>query len=126
MINQVKRFLNGRTKSFGHALRGVEYVVRSQKNAWVHAMATVMVVAAGIWTKLSAGEWCWMIAAIGAVWAAEAMNTALELLCDVAHPAFHPMIGRAKDAAAGAVLIVAVAAAAVGACVMWPHVFVAK
>jgi len=102
-----------RMKSFGHALRGVAYVVRSQKNAWVHVIATVVVVAAGIWAKLSAGEWCWMIAAIGAVWAAEVMNTAIELLCDVVSPEFHPMVGRVKDVAAGAVLIVAVAAAVI-------------
>ena len=120
----MSRFLSGRMRSFGHAVRGVGYVARSQKNAWIHAAATVMVVAAGVWAKLSVGEWCWMIAAIGAVWAAEAMNTALELLCDAACPEFHPLIARAKDAAAAAVLIVAVAAAAVGACVMWPHLLV--
>ena len=121
-MNQTKPFLTGRTRSFGHAIRGVIYVTRSQKNAWIHAAATVIVIAAGIWAKLSPGEWCWLIAAIAAVWAVEAMNTAIELLCDVAHPDFHPMIGRAKDAAAGAVLIVAIAAAAVGMCVLWPHV----
>ncbi|MCL2640105.1 MAG: diacylglycerol kinase family protein [Phycisphaerales bacterium] len=125
-MNRAKRFLAGRMKSFGHAIRGVGYVVQSQKNAWIHVVATVMVVVAGLWSQLSAGGWCWLIAAIGAVWAAEAMNTAIELLCDVACPEFHPMIGRVKDVAAGAVLIVAVAAVAVGVCILWPHVFAAK
>jgi len=57
-----------------------------------------------------------------AVWSAEAFNTALELLCELVSPEFHPLVGRAKDVAAGAVLIAAIGSAIVGAILLVPHV----
>jgi diacylglycerol kinase len=95
---------------------------RSQHNAWIHAVATVAVCGVATICRLSAAEWCWIILAIVAVWTAEALNTALELLSDVASPAFHPLAGRAKDVAAGAVLTAALGAVAVGLLVLGPHV----
>jgi len=59
--------------------------------------------------------------AIALVWVAEAINTALELLADAVNPQPHPLVGQAKDVAAGAVLIAAVAAAGVGLIVLGPH-----
>jgi diacylglycerol kinase (ATP) len=121
----MRLFVSGRIRSVGCAVAGIGHLVRSQRNAWVHALASVMVVAMGIGVRLSAGEWCWILAAIGMVWVAEAMNTAIELLCDYAcvPPERHELIGRAKDVAAGAVLMAAGCACAIGACVMGPHVF---
>jgi diacylglycerol kinase (ATP) len=66
-------------------------------------------------------EWCWIVLAIVAVWSAEALNTAIEFLTDVASPGFHPIAGRAKDVAAGAVLIAAIGAVAIGVLVLGPH-----
>ncbi len=97
-------------------------MLRSQHNAWIHAAATVTVATAGFFFGLSAAEWCAIVLAIAAVWTAEALNTALELLADVATREFHPLVERAKDVAAGAVLITATAAMLVGALVFWPHV----
>jgi diacylglycerol kinase (ATP) len=71
---------------------------------------------------LSAREWCWIILAIMAVWTAEALNTALEFLADVASPDFHPLVEKAKDVAAGGVLISAIGAAIIGVLVLAPHV----
>jgi diacylglycerol kinase (ATP) len=96
-------------------------MLRSQHNAWVHAAATVLVIAAGFAMQLSRSEWCWVVLAIVGVWTAEALNTAFELLCDVASPDFHPLVKQAKDVAAGAVLVCAIGAAVIGAMVFLPH-----
>jgi len=111
----------GRLRSVRYALQGVATMLRSQHNAWLHAAATVAVVAAGAACRLSTAEWCWIVLAIVAVWTAEALNTAIELLTDVASPSFHPVAGKAKDVAAGAVLITAVGAAAIGLLVFGPR-----
>jgi len=95
-------------------------MMRSQHNAWVHAFATIAVVAAGFIFQLSRGEWCWIVLAIAGVWVAEALNTSFEFLCDVASPEFHPVVKQAKDVAAGAVLISAMGAVAIGVMVCGP------
>jgi len=97
-------------------------MVTSQHNAWIHAAATVVVVAVGLWLGLSLSDWCWIALAIVSVRTAEALNTAFEFLTDVAVPGFHPVAGKAKDVAAGAVLITAVGAVIVGALVFGPRV----
>jgi diacylglycerol kinase len=97
-------------------------MLRSQHNARIHAAATAAVCVVGFWTGLSRSEWCWIVLAISAVWTAEALNTALELLTDVASPAFHPVAGKAKDVAAGAVLMSALGSVAIGAMILGPRV----
>jgi diacylglycerol kinase (ATP) len=97
-------------------------MLRSQPNAWMHAAATVAVCVVGFVTGLSTSEWCWIVLAIVAVWTAEALNTALEFLTDIAAPAFHPLAGKAKDVAAGAVLISALGSVAIGAMIFGPRV----
>lgn len=96
-------------------------MLESQHNAWLHAVATIIVSLLGWWLGLSLADWCWIVLAVVSVWTAEAMNTALELLTDVASPDFHPLAGRAKDVAAGAVLITAVGAAVIGVLVLGPR-----
>jgi len=107
--------------SFVYALQGLVFLLRSQPNAWLHLLATLGVCGAGFYFGLSLGEWLWICVAIALVWSAEAFNTALEQLADALHPQRHPGIGRAKDLAAGAVLIAAIAAAVIGVVVFWPH-----
>jgi diacylglycerol kinase (ATP) len=80
------------------------------------------VVAAGFSAGLSRLEWCAIVLAMMAVWTAEALNTAIELVIDLTSPDMHPMAGRAKDVAAGAVLIAACGAVVVGVLVFAPHV----
>ena len=111
-----------RIKSVRHALHGIAYVLRSQHNAWVHAAATLLVAAAGFFFQLTAAEWCWIVLAATSVWTAEALNTALELLADAAVEELHPLVGHAKDVAAGAVLVTAIGAVIIGAIIFWPHV----
>lgn len=113
--------LSGRLQSFRYAARGVRLMLRSQHNAWLHAVASCCVLIVGGLCYLSASEWCWIVLAIMAVWTAEALNTALELLADVASPEFHPLVEKAKDVAAGGVLIAAFGSVIIGLLVIGPH-----
>ena len=118
-------FLGSRIASVGHALRGLRFLVASQPNAKIHAVASVIVVALGFALDLARGDWLWLVVAMGAVWSAEAMNTAVEELADVVSPDRHPKIGHAKDVAAGAVLATAIAAAVIGVLVLGPPLLAA-
>lgn len=113
-----------RLKSFVYAGRGIATMLRSQHNAWVHAVATVVVAAAGVAFDVTRMEWVALVFAVVSVWTAEALNTAFEFLCDVASPEFHPMVEKAKDVAAGAVLICAIGALITAALVFAPHLLV--
>jgi len=112
-----------RRRSFVYAWRGVCTVLRSQHNAWIHAAASVGVVVLGVLLGVGRLEWLALIFAVVSVWMAESLNTALELLCDVASPDFHPLVEKAKDVAAGAVLISALGALLVGGLVFGPYLW---
>jgi diacylglycerol kinase (ATP) len=117
----VSRFsLTYRLRSFGFAFKGLGYVLRTQHNAWIHLVASGVVVGIALFLDLSRTDWCWLILAMGAVWCAEAFNTALEELANAVDSEPNPMIGRAKDAAAAAVLIAALAAATIGVIILGP------
>ncbi len=113
----------GRLRSIACAIQGIRLMLESQQNAWLHAAATVIVVTIGLLFRITAGEWCWLVLAIVSVWTAEALNTAFEFLTDLASPTFHPLAGKAKDVAAGAVLITAVGSILIGSLVLGPHVW---
>ncbi len=110
-----------RIRSFKYAFAGIRTMIQSQHNAWIHAGATLAVTAAGFAWGITRDEWIWIVLAILAVWAAEAMNTAFEFLADATNPAPHPLVGKAKDVAAGAVLITAIGAAIIGILVFGPY-----
>lgn len=107
--------------SFAHALRGLRVFV-SQPNARIHVVAALAVVALGWRLQVSRAEWLALVLAMGLVMAAEALNTALELVVDRASPEWHPLARDAKDAAAAAVLMASACAAVVGLLVFVPHV----
>jgi diacylglycerol kinase (ATP) len=113
--------VSARIRSVRQALRGIWVMLSTQHNAWIHAAATAAAVGAGIALHVSRGEWLALMLAIMAVWTAEALNTAFESLCDVASPEFHPLVERAKDVAAGAVLVSAIGAVAIGLLVFGPR-----
>jgi diacylglycerol kinase len=112
--------MRARARSFVHAGAGVLAMFRTQPNARIHALAAIAVVAAGLALDVSRGDWCWLVVAMALVLAAECMNTALESLADAVAPDPHPLVGRAKDAAAGAVLLCAIGAALIGLLVLGP------
>jgi diacylglycerol kinase (ATP) len=115
-------YLTGRLRSFGHAFRGLAILLRTQHNARIHAVATILVVAAGALFGISPAEWALIALAIVCVWVAEALNTSIEFLVDLASPEPHLLAGKAKDVAAGAVLVAAIGSLIVGALVFGPHV----
>ncbi len=112
--------LRARLAAFRYAFQGLEYLFRSQPNARIHAVATAGVVALGLWLHLSLTAWALLVLAMGLVWSAEALNTAIEAAVDLASPAIHPRAKAAKDVAAAGVLLAAVAAAVVGVLVLGP------
>jgi diacylglycerol kinase (ATP) len=122
MIESPKFSLQGRLRSFRYAGRGIVTMVASQHNAWVHTAASVAVITTGLVAGLTRLEWFVLVLAIVSVWTAECLNTAFEFLCDVTSPEFHPLVEKAKDVAAGAVLIAAAGALAIGGLVFVPHV----
>ena len=108
-----------RLRSFRFAFRGLAILAR-EPHAWLHAGASLLVVAAAFALQVGHGDWALLVLAIALVWLAEAFNTALEAACDASMPRPHPLVARAKDAAAGAVLLAAVGAAGVGLLVLGP------
>lgn len=119
----MKKFsIQARLKSFFYAGRGVRSMLISQHNAWIHASATVVVCVSGIILELNKVDWSLIILAIICVWTAEAFNTAFEFLADVASPQFHPMVRKAKDIAAAAVLIAATGSVVIGLVVFVPYI----
>ena len=109
-----------RIASFGHAFRGLK-VWLSEPNARIHCAAGAAVCALGMWCDVSAAEWTALVLAMGLVMGAEAMNTALERIVDLASPEWHPLARDAKDVAAAAVLLCSMAAAVVGLLVFLPY-----
>jgi len=115
--------LRARARSFGYAVAGLQQMLRTQPNARIHAIATAIVLWLGWALEVNAYEWLWLVLAITLVWLTEALNTAIERLADAVTREPHPLIGQAKDVAAGAVLIAAAAAAVIGALILGPRLW---
>ena len=108
------KFIRSRLKSFKHAFGGWWYVIRTQQNAWIHALATVTVVVVAIWLQIEMQDWALIVLAIAMVWTAEFLNTSLEVVVDLASPDLHPLAKVGKDVGAASVLIAALSAAIIG------------
>jgi diacylglycerol kinase len=117
-------FFTSRLRSFRHAFAGWWYVIRTQRNAWIHALASVAGVGLGWWLGLSAAEWALMVLSMALVWGAEFFNTALEAVVDLATEEDHPLAKTGKDVGAAAVLITALAAIIIGLLVLGPRLWV--
>ncbi len=114
-------YLSARLRSFGHAFRGLKVLLQTQHNARIHALATVLAVAAGALLGISPAEWALIALAVVCVWASEALNTSIESVVDLVSPELHPLAAKAKDVAAGAVLVAAIGSVIVGVLVFGPH-----
>ena len=117
---RVWAFIRERVNSFGPAFSGWADVLRSQQNAWLHAVASVIAFALSAWLQISSVEWALIIVAVAFVWAAEFLNTALEAVVDLASPDKHPLAKVGKDIGAAAVLISALNAVVIGLLVLGP------
>ncbi len=106
-----------RWSSFQCAIAGLVDLLKTQPHARWHLLASISVIGLGFACSISHGDWLALVLAMASVWMAEAINTAIELTCDAITLEKHPLIGRAKDIAAGAVLIACIFATIVAAIV---------
>ena len=113
-------FLLSRIQSFRHALRGWHYVLRTQKNAWIHSAIAMIVFILGLWLRLPPRDWAVVILTTAVVFAAEFLNTAIEAVVDLASPETHPLAKIGKDVGAAAVLVAALAAILIGLLLLGP------
>jgi diacylglycerol kinase (ATP) len=113
-------FFASRARSFRYAFAGLLYVLRTQRNAWIHLLASALVVLLAAWLRLGLVEWAILILTIGSVWTAEFVNTALEAVVDLASPNIHPLAKVGKDVGAAAVLISAMSSAVIGFMLLGP------
>jgi diacylglycerol kinase len=117
----MRPFLRSRARSFRYAFAGWWFVIRTQRNAWIHAIVSVSVILVSFWLGLEPRDWAVITVAIAMVWTAEFLNTALEAVVDLAsHQQHHDLARVGKDVGAAAVLIAAVSAALIGLLVLGP------
>ncbi|GAA4309158.1 diacylglycerol kinase family protein [Nibribacter koreensis] len=114
-------FIRQRINSFGFAMKGISSAFRSEVNLRWHVLSAGLAVGLGFYLELTTVEWALVCVAIGLVWMAELFNTAIEVVVNLVSPGPHPLAGKAKDIAAGAVLIASITAAAIGLLVFWPY-----
>ena len=112
-----------RIDSFRYAIQGGIDLLQSQPNARIHAICALLVLFAGYFFQISWIEWSVVTMAIGAVFAAEAFNTAIEYLTDLVSPEYHTLAGKTKDAAAAGVLFTAIGAAITGLIIFLPKLW---
>ena len=113
-------FLKRTIESFNFALRGLWYVIRTQRHFHFHLFAAFVVVLLGCALGISAQQWLSVVITIFIVFSAEAFNTAIEKLVDMVSPEYNKLAGLVKDIAAGAVLLTAIMAIVVGIIVFLP------
>lgn len=113
-------FIRSRARAFRCAFAGWWYVIRTQRNAWIHALFSIAVVIIGLWLELSRQDWALIIFAITLVWIAEFLNTALEAVVDLASPQQHPLAKVGKDVGAAAVLMAALGSVLIGLLIFGP------
>lgn len=109
-------------RSFGFALEGISYLIRTQRSAQIEIVIGAIVIAVAAWLGASALEWAVLVLATALVLALEALNTAIELIVTLASPERHPLAKAAKDVGAAMVLIAAIAAVVVGVIVLGQRV----
>jgi diacylglycerol kinase len=116
----MREFLRSRAQAFGYAFEGWRHVIRSQRNAWIHAVASALALGLSYWLELERRDLALIVIVIALVWMAEFLNTALEAVVDLASPQQHVLAKVGKDVGAAAVLIAALCSVAVGLLLLGP------
>jgi diacylglycerol kinase len=116
-------FIKTRTLSFRYAFSGWWFVIRTQRNAWIHTLVSVLVVAVCFWLQIPPRDWAVIVLAIAMVWTAEFLNTALEAVVDLASPQQNHLAKVGKDVGAAAVLIAAVSSVLIGLLIIGPPLY---
>ncbi|KGR74535.1 diacylglycerol kinase family protein [Ureibacillus sinduriensis] len=109
-------------KSFGYAFYGI-WTAFNEQNMRIHMISALIVIIAGVFTGLTNIEWMIIILVITLVIGAEMINTAIESVVNLASPDIHPLAKQAKDVAAGAVLVFALASVIIGLLIFLPKWF---
>lgn len=117
------KFLRSRLLSFKYAFSGIRYVVKTQQNAWIHALISVIVIFLAVWLAVPPQSWALIGLTLGLVWMAECVNTAIEKVFDLINPDSHPLVKIGKDVSAAGVLISALCAVFVGLVIFGPPLF---
>jgi len=121
MSNQLLVFFKSRIKAFGYAFSGWWFVIRTQRNAWIHMVVSIAVILMSFILHITASSWALILLAIAMVWIAEFLNTALEAVVDLATNHQHHELARVgKDVGAAAVLIAAVSSVIIGLLILGP------
>ena len=116
----MNNFIHSRARSLRYAFEGWWYVIRTQKNAWIHAAISIAVILVCLWLHIPPRDWAVIILAIALVWSAEFFNTALEISVDLISPKRNHLAKISKDVGAAAVLIAAAASVIIGLLIMGP------
>lgn len=114
------QYRSGILRAFACAFHGLKLLLQTQRNAQVHAVLTVLAIALGVWLGLASWEWTALVLAMGGVWVAEALNTAVEFVVDLVSPEPQRLAGWSKDLGAAAVLLAAFTAVIVGGIIFLP------
>jgi diacylglycerol kinase len=119
-MNKIREFFISRAHSFEHAFNGWWYVLRTQRNAWIHAAINMAVLLVAFWLHLPLRDWAVLFLTIALVWTVEFINTAMEAVVDLASPQQHPLAKVGKDVGAAAVMLAALASILVGLLILGP------
>lgn len=107
-------------RAVSHAAAGLKAAFVSERHIRIHCAIALLAIVAGLLLSLSASEWLWILLCIALVIGAELFNTALEALTDLATPDYHPLAKKAKDVAAGAVVLCVLFAIVAGLLIFLP------
>lgn len=118
----ISDFLKQKADSFKYAFEGIRELWRNENNTRIHMFFTAAVLLLAFVLKISRPEFCILILIIGAVWSAEAMNSAVERVVDLVTLDKRPLAKAAKDLAAGAVLLLAISSVLIGLIIFLPKI----
>ena len=120
--NHKKISFGRRVESFKYAWEGLLHLVQEEPNARIHLVAAIAAVLCGWYFGIDKSEWLVIVLCIGIVLITEAINTAIENVCDYISPAYHDKIKIIKDLSAAAVLISAVISIIIAGCIFVPKI----
>lgn len=116
----MKAFFFSRIQSFRYAFHGWRYALRTQRNTWIQSATAAIVFLLGLWLELPPRDWAVIILTTAIVFSAEFLNTAIEVVVDLASPNEHPLAKIGKDVGAAAVMVAAFAAVFIGILILGP------
>lgn len=109
-------------KSLGYAISGIIQCIQKERNIKIHLVFMFLVIICGFLFRLSITEWLVCILLFGLVISLELVNTAIEAVVDLCTQEYYPLAKIAKDTAAGAVLISAIASVVIGLIIFVPKI----